>query len=603
MQVIATHNSNKSKIFVNGQKVADKNVNKNINTTRNVRIGTRSWGNPAHHLKAEIGIVRYYNKAFYSDDVLQNYNANAARFGLTSNPTSPTSIDITQPIPTRGLKLYLDSTKSDSYQSGSNTWHDLSGNDYDFTVLGNPSFNSSIKGGVIDFQAGGDYATNNSDPILDVNSYTKFAVFKPTTNTTNNIISGGVDSKHAFFMAGSTNKFQAGHNNDWDKVIDQPNGGASILNIWNLGTVTFDTDSGFDLYYGGNLVDSNSSDKVPVQQTSPLVNIAKYHTGNYFTGYIPVAIIYDRKLSQNEINSLSNHFAPRYSLSPTNTSSLTIDEGVAMGTVLANLSATDSDSTEFTYSLVSGNGTNDQHNSSFTISGTQVVTSNIISFDNTPVMNINLKVEDESNNSFTSSFVVYVNDLNRTPTDIGVSSLTFPESVSASSTIATLSAVDSDTSDTHVFSLINGNGSNDADNSSFTVSGTSLIINSTADFETKASYNIYLNVYDGANNFAKAFTVSVTNVNEAPSDIFLLEVDTNNLVLYLNAKNTDSYPGSGNQWFDLSGNYNNGLINGATYNSSADGGFSFDGNDDEVVIQHDSSLNFENDLTNLYPKT
>ena len=114
------------------------------------------------------------------------------------------------------------------------------------------------------------------------------------------------------------------------------------------------------------------------------------------------------------------------------------------------------------------------------------------------------------------------------------------------------------------------------------------------------SYNIYLNVYDGANNFAKAFTVSVTNVNEAPSDIFLLEVDTNNLVLYLNAKNTDSYPGSGNQWFDLSGNYNNGLINGATYNSSADGGFSFDGNDDEVVIQHDSSLNFENDLTLIY---
>jgi hypothetical protein len=42
-------------------------------------------------------------------------------------------------------------------------------------------------------------------------------------------------------------------------VKDQPNGGASILNIWNLGTVTFDTDSGMDLYYGGNLVDSNSS--------------------------------------------------------------------------------------------------------------------------------------------------------------------------------------------------------------------------------------------------------------------------------------------------------------------------------------------------------
>ena len=107
----------------------------------------------------------------------------------------------------------------------SNTWFDLSGNDYDFTVSGNPPFDSSINGGVINFQAGGDYATNNSDPILNINSYTKFAVFKPTTNTTNNIISGGAESRHAFFMAGQTNKFQAGGTINgswvWQSEIDQ----------------------------------------------------------------------------------------------------------------------------------------------------------------------------------------------------------------------------------------------------------------------------------------------------------------------------------------------------------------------------------------------
>ena len=79
----------------------------------------------------------------------------------------------------------MDSSRSDSYQSGSSTWYDLSGNDYDFTVAGSPQFDSSKKGGVIDFQAGGDYATNNSDPILNVNSYTKFAVFKQLAATTN----------------------------------------------------------------------------------------------------------------------------------------------------------------------------------------------------------------------------------------------------------------------------------------------------------------------------------------------------------------------------------------------------------------------------------
>jgi gliding motility-associated-like protein len=602
VQVVASYNGEKSRIFINGQKVEQSNsINKFINTTTNARIGARSHTSPDYHLKAEIGIVRFYNQTLYSADVLQNYNANAARFGLTSTPVSPTSIDITQPIPTRGLQLYLDSTKSDSYQSGSNTWFDLSGNDYDFTVSGTPPFDSSINGGVINFQAGGDYATNNSDPILNVNSYTKFAVFKPTAATANNIISGSNNSKHAFYMAAKTNRFQAGHNLSWAWVKDEPNGGASILNIWNIGAVTFDTDSGMDLYYGGNLVDSNSSTKDAVEQTSPRVYIARYNTDNYFTGYIPVAIIYDRKLSKYEVNSISNHFASRYGLSYSNTSSLTIDEGVPINSILADLSATDPDSTQFIYELVSGDGVNDQHNSSFTISGTQIVVGQIISFDNTPLMNINLKVTDESNNSLTQSFVIYVNDLNRAPTDIGISSTTFLESVSASSTIATLSAVDSDTSDSHVFSLINGDGSNDADNSSFTISGTSLIINSTADYETKTSYNLYININDGVNDFAKAFTVSVTDVNdEPPSDIFFLDVDTNNLVLYLNAKNSDSYPTTGNKWFDLSGNYNHGEINGATYNSSADGGFSFDGTNDEIVIQHNSSLNFENNLTLIY---
>ena len=76
---------------------------------------------------------------------------------------------------------------------------------------------------------------------------------------------------------------------------------------------------------------------------------------------------------QNEVNSLSNHFASRYGLSRSNTSSLTIDEGVPINSILADLSATDPDSTQFIYELVSGDGANDQHNSSFTISGTQIV--------------------------------------------------------------------------------------------------------------------------------------------------------------------------------------------------------------------------------------
>jgi hypothetical protein len=47
---------------------------------------------------------------------------------------------------------------------------------------------------------------------------------------------------------------------------------------------------------------------------------------------------------------------------------------------------------------------------------------------------------------------------------------------------------------------------------------------------------------------------------------------TDGLVLALDAGNAKSYPGSGNTWYDLSGNGNNGtLTNGPTYSSSNGG--------------------------------
>ena len=50
------------------------------------------------------------------------------------------------------------------------------------------------------------------------------------------------------------------------------------------------------------------------------------------------------------------------------------------------------------------------------------------------------------------------------------------------------------------------------------------------------------------------------------------------LVLYFDAANTKSYPGSGTTWYDLSGNERHGtLINEPTFQSHNLGCFQFDG--------------------------
>ena len=62
-----------------------------------------------------------------------------------------------------------------------------------------------------------------------------------------------------------------------------------------------------------------------------------------------------------------------------------------------------------------------------------------------------------------------------------------------------------------------------------------------------------------------------------------LPVITTGLILYLDAGDSSSYPGSGTTWYDLSGSGNDGtLTNGPTYSSADGGAIVFDGDNDYV---------------------
>ena len=64
------------------------------------------------------------------------------------------------------------------------------------------------------------------------------------------------------------------------------------------------------------------------------------------------------------------------------------------------------------------------------------------------------------------------------------------------------------------------------------------------------------------------------------------KVVTDGLVLYLDAANTKSYPGSGITWTDLSRSGNSSELNGPTFNSANGGSIVFDGTNDFVEIQN-----------------
>ena len=100
--------------------------------------------------------------------------------------------------------------------------------------------------------------------------------------------------------------------------------------------------------------------------------------------------------------------------------------------------------------------------------------------------------------------------------------------------------------------------------------------------------NVTPGIVSGASGIWSMQNVEIANRSCTwPTDIV-----TNGLVLFLDANNTNSYPGSGTSWYDLSGNGNTGtLTNGPTFSSVNGGTIVFDGIDDYVNVANASSLN------------
>ena len=198
-------------------------------------------------------------------------------------------------------------------------------------------------------------------------------------------------------------------------------------------------------------------------------------------------------------------------------SNSSVPEGQPSGTPVGNLSSTDADAGDtFTYTLVAGSGSTD--NASFQIVGSQLRTHAVLSAGS---KHIRIRTTDNHGGTFEKQFTITVTPPgNHAPTDIGLSNQSVAENQPSGTTVGDLSSTDADAGDTFTYSLVSGTGS--ADNTSFHISGDHLQTSASFDFETKSSYSVRIQTSDGhGGTFEKQFTITVTNANEAPTDIAL----------------------------------------------------------------------------------
>ncbi len=202
-----------------------------------------------------------------------------------------------------------------------------------------------------------------------------------------------------------------------------------------------------------------------------------------------------------------------------NASASSVAENAASGTTVASLSATDADAGDtFTYTLVSGTG--DADNASFAITGTTLSTAAVFDFETKSSYSVRVRVTDAGGLTFEKVFTIGVTDVNDAPTNISASASSVAENAASGTTVATLSATDADAAETFTYTLVSGTG--DTDNASFSISGSTLSTASVFDFETKSSYSVRVRVTDaGGLTFEKEFTITVTDINEAPTALAL----------------------------------------------------------------------------------
>ncbi len=193
---------------------------------------------------------------------------------------------------------------------------------------------------------------------------------------------------------------------------------------------------------------------------------------------------------------------------------MTVDEKATNGTKLALFTGSDVDNDTLTYSLTNNAG------GRFTIDPVtgqlSVLSGSLINYANATSHVITVRVTDPSGLYADQNFTVQVHETNVAPTALNITggALTIAENTANATNVVKFTAADPD-GDTITYSLTDNAGGRFAINAT---TGQVTVANGTLlNYEVNASHSITVRAFDGRRNFDKAFTVNVTNINEAPT--------------------------------------------------------------------------------------
>ena len=285
--------------YVNGITGESKTETYNFDSSANYVLGGNSGGN--EKFKGNIQYARQYNRALSQSEVLQNYYKGK--------------------LVTNGLVLALDAGNLISYSGAGDTCYDLATTGVN-TALTNGVKWSPYSGGTFSFDGSDDRIDiPNSERVrpsaftatvwvncnvADGNQKTIFSSYYqvPVAGFAFQLYAGSGGNNRVRFFVGNNSTYQ-----DYTGSLNVP------INTWSHVSVSYDGTSTMRIYVNG-IADTTASwsGGCVYNTTSNLVQIGSVINLAYFPGSISNLQLYNRALTQQEIQQNFNTYRRRYGI-------------------------------------------------------------------------------------------------------------------------------------------------------------------------------------------------------------------------------------------------------------------------------------------------
>ncbi len=229
-------------------------------------------------------------------------------------------VSIGPSIITDGLVLYVDSSDNNSYPGSGDIWEDLSGNCNDGILINTPTYISD-NNGVLRYNGSNEYANVGDNSILSISdnitisSWVRLTILGSYYGVYGGSNQSGAPRRGATLGKWSDNKWClfVGKNDAtyWTLLADD----VAVINTWYY--VTGVVDNGTMHLYINDIKQTSTTSDVILYSTDKLSVIGRWYgdyNGFYYNGDIPIVKVYNKALTQSEINRNFNAQKSRFGL-------------------------------------------------------------------------------------------------------------------------------------------------------------------------------------------------------------------------------------------------------------------------------------------------